>query len=112
GLVTFAQFAAYPNSWCHFISTAASTAIIQQREILAEQTRRQHKPRAPGQVPFRLPKNNWTGSKVSNRHDAEGDRRPKKQCAPRPEHRGQDQEHRRSRCVVRTDAAIHDEWHG
>jgi len=77
---------------------------------LTEQTRRQHKPRAPRQLSFRLVKNDRTRSEVSDRHDAEPVRRPKKQDTPWPEDRTHEQDGRRSRCVVRTDPAIHENW--
>ena len=55
-------------------------------------------------------KNDRTRPEVRDRHDAERDRRPKKQDTPWPEDRAHEQNDRRSRCVVRTDAAIHHNW--
>src|SRR4029077_12605059 len=68
------------------------------------------KTRAPRQRSVRLVKNDRTRSEVGARHDAERDRRPKKQNTPWPEDRAHKQDDRRSRCVVQTDAAIHHSW--
>jgi hypothetical protein len=55
-------------------------------------------------------KNDRTGSEVRERHDAESDRWPKKQDSPWPKDRAHKHENRRSRCVIRTDTATHDNW--
>ena len=55
-------------------------------------------------------KNDRTRSEVRDRHDAESDRWPKKQDSPWPKDRAHNQDNRRSRCVIRTDAAIRDNW--
>src|SRR5436190_16005200 len=104
------EFAADPDSRRDLIPRSTSAAIIQQREILTEQTRRQDKPRAPRQLSFRLVKNDRTRSEVRDCHDAERDRRPKKQDTPWPEDRAYKQDDRSSCCVIRADAAIHDNW--
>src|SRR5882724_1249271 len=107
---TAPQFAANPDLWCDLVPRSTLPPVIQQRQILTEQTRRQHKPRAPRQLSFGLVKNDRTRSEVRDRHDAESDRWPKKQGAPWPKDRAHNQYNSRSRCVIRADSAIHDDW--
>ena len=55
-------------------------------------------------------KNDRTRSEVRDRHDAESDRWPKKYDSEWPKDSAHNQDNRRSRCVIRTDATISDNW--
>src|SRR6266576_3422472 len=104
---TASQFAANPDLWCDFVPQSILAPVIQQRQILTDQTRCQHKPRAPRQLSFSLAKNHRIRSEVRDRHDAESDRWPKKQDSPWPKDPAHNQDNRPSCRVIRTDAAIH-----
>src|SRR5947208_11097962 len=104
------KLAANPNARRNLIPGSTLLPIMEQRQILTDQTRTQDEFRTPGQPAPSFAENPRPNSKICRRQDAESEARPKKRRAPGPESWDQSQNDHGARRIIESKPAIRDYW--